>query len=111
MPSFKVEEAVRLIADLGFDSLELSMLPDWDSTPAKLSVDRRRTLRRMLAHNRLARNALMETTPPSPDDAEPQKSLYRLKQAAELGRDLSPEQVPLIQTVLGGGKWEDKKSL
>lgn len=111
MPAVKTEDAIRLVAELGFDSLELSMLPDWDSAPAKLSAERRRTLRKMIADKGLAITSLMEDIPPSPVDSEHQASLDRLKRAAELGRDLSPDRVPLIQTVLGGGKWDEKKEL
>lgn len=111
MPTAKVEEAIRRIAETGFDSLELSMLPDWDSAPTKLTAERRRTLRQMLADNGLVLASLMEDIPPSTVDAEHQAALDRLNRAAELGRDLSPDRVPLIQTVLGGGKWEDRKEL
>lgn len=111
MPSVKVEEAIRSIAELGFDSLELSMMPNWDSSPAKLSAARRGALRRLLADNGLALTSLMEDLPPSADDAVQQMSLERLKRAAELGHELSPARAPLIQTVLGGGKWDEKKAL
>lgn len=111
MQSRSVEDAVRAIAEAGFDGVELSLMPDWDSAPAKLSADRRRQLRQMLADSGLRLNALMEDLPPSADQANHQAALDRLKLAAELGSDLSPNRQPLIQTVLGGGEWEDKKSL
>lgn len=111
MQSRSVEEAIALVAESGFDGIELSVMPDWNSAPVKLSVERRRTLRSLLADRGLTLVSLMEDLPPSVVDAEHQKSLDRLKLAAELGRDLSPEAPPLIQTVLGGGMWPDKREL
>ena len=53
----------------------------------------------------------MENLTPSAAAADHQKALERLKQAAELGHDLAPDSPPLIQTVLGGGDWNEKKAL
>ena len=68
MQSAKVEDAIRLIADLGFDGIELSVMTEWDSVPGKLSDERRRTIRRMLADAGLLLSSLMENLshPPSP---------------------------------------------
>ncbi len=40
-----------------------------------------------------------------------QAALVRMREAIELGRDLAPGQKPLVQTVLGGGKWDEVKSM
>ncbi len=111
MQSYKTEEAIRLIADLKYDALELTVIPEWDSSPEKLRGERRGTVRRLLGDTGLTLTSLMENLPPSATDAEHQKSLERLKLAAELGHDLAPDSPPLIQTVLGGGSWNDKKEL
>ena len=111
MQSLGVEEAIALVVAAGFEGMELSVMPDWNSAPARLSPERRRTLRRLLADNGLALNSLMEDLHPSAVDAEHQQVLNRLKQAAELGRELSPEKPPLIQTVLGSGTWLEKREL
>jgi sugar phosphate isomerase/epimerase len=111
MQSRSVDEAIALILESGFDALELSVMPDWNSAPGKLSRDTRIELRNVLKHSGLALVSLMEDLHPSPVDAEHQKSVDRLQQAAELGRQLSPEKPPLIQTVLGGGAWMDKREL
>ena len=111
MQSHSVEKAIELVVEAGFDGMELSVMPDWSSAPTRLSTERRQSLRRQFADSGLALNSLMEDLHPSAVEAEHQKTLDRLKQAAELGRDLSPQKPPLIQTVLGGGKWDDKKGL
>lgn len=111
MQSLSAEEALRAIADVGFDGVELSLMPDWDSAPEKLTAERRGELRRLLSDSGLRLASLMEDLPPSADDAEHRRSLDRLGRAAELGRDLAPHSPPLIQTVLGAGAWDEKKSL
>ena len=111
MQSYKVDEAIRLIAGLKYDAIELTVMPDWDSSPEKLTGERRDAVRRMLADTGLTLTSLMENLTPSAADADHQKTLERLKLAADLGRDLSPDSPPLIQTVLGGGDWNEKKEL
>lgn len=111
MPSLTAEEALRTIAEIGFDGVELSLMPDWDTAPQKLSTERRGELRRLLADSGLRLTSLMEDLPPSANDTEHRHTLERLEQAAELGRDLAPHAPPLIQTVLGAGAWDDKKAL
>ena len=111
MQSYKVEEAIQLIAGLKFDAIELTVLPEWDSSPGKLSGERRSAVRRLLIDTGLTLTSLMENLTPSATDAEHLKTLDRLKLAAELGHELAPDMPPLIQTVLGGGEWSEKKSL
>lgn len=111
MQALKVEEAISLIAETGFDSLELSVMPDWDSAPSKFPEARRRTVRKQLDDTGLRLTSLMEDLHPSSDDAVHRQGIERLKLAIELGHALSPERPPLIQTVLGGGKWLEKRDL
>lgn len=111
LQSLKVEEAVDLVSRTGFDSLELSLMAEWDSAPPKLSAERRREIRQRLADTGLRLTSLMEDLHPSADAAVHRQGLDRLKQAADLGHDLSPAQQPLIQTVLGGGTWESQRKL
>lgn len=111
MQSFKVEEAIGAIAKVGFDGLELTMMEGWDSAPKHLSGERRQSVRRTIRDEGLVLNSLMEDLTPSSVDSEHQKTLDRLKQAAELAHDLAPARHPVIQTVLGGGNWNEKKNL
>ncbi|MEI8020273.1 MAG: TIM barrel protein [Schlesneria sp.] len=111
MQSYKVEEAIRLISDLKYDALELTVMPEWDSSPHKLTGERRGVVRKILGETGLILASLMENLSPSAADVEHQKTLDRLKLAAELGHDLAPDSPPLIQTVLGGGDWSQKKEL
>ena len=111
MQSYKTEEAIRSIADLKYDALELTVMPEWDSSPHKMNGERRGVVRKMLGDTGLTLTSLMENLTPSVADDDHQKVLERLKQAAELGHDLAPASPPLIQTVLGGGDWNERKEL
>jgi len=111
MPSLKTEEALRVIAEVGYDGVELAVRPEWDAAPGRMPPARRQALRQVLGELGLEVTALMEHLLPSADEAQHAAGLERLRQVAELGQDLRPQQPPLIQTVLGGGTWEEQKSM
>ena len=110
MKSLKLEEAIDAIAGIGYDGTEFATMPEWDSTPANLSPERRAAIRQRLADKGLKLTALMENLPPSADDAQHKAGLERLRKVAELAHELVPARPPLIQTVLGGGKWDEIKT-
>ena len=72
MQSYKVEEAIRLISALKYDALELTAMPDWDSSPEKLVGERRGNVRQLLKEKGLILTSLMENLTPSAADAEHQ---------------------------------------
>jgi inosose dehydratase len=111
MKGMPLEKAIRTVADIGFDSIEIAVLPGYDGEPARLPAARRREVRKLLADNGLRLTALMENLPPAADDRRHKADLERLRRAMELGRDLAPDDPPLVQTVLGGGTWEAKRQL
>ena len=106
MKSLKLEEAIDAIARIGYDGTEIATMPEWDSTPAKMPSGRRAEIRKRLADKGLKLTALMEHLPPSADDKQHTASLERLRGVIAMSHDLVPGAPPLIQTVLGGGKWE-----
>ena len=111
MKTMKTEAAIRALAEVGYDGIEITAHSDWDAAPERMSPDRRRHLRALLDDTGLEVTALMEHLYPSRDDKTHAVSLDRLKRVAELGHDLSPNSPPLIQTVLGGGKWDRVKNM
>lgn len=111
MKTLKVEEAVRTIAEIGYDSVEITVWPDWDAAPANMPNERREAVRRLIAEQGSKLVSLMEHIVPSDDDAEHAIHLERLEGVFELANDLAGDQKPLVQTVLGGGDWEQKKTL
>ena len=111
MPSLSPAAAVDLVADTGFDSIEIAVLADWPTAPERLTAVDRRDLRARLAGRGLVVSALMENLPPATDETAHRMQLDRLVRAAALARDLAPDRVPLVQTVLGGGRWDDVRAL
>lgn len=111
MKSLTLEESIQQIAAIGFGSFECCANAEWDSTPARMPKDRRQKVARLLSECGLRLAAVMENLPPSADDQLHQAALVRMREAIELGRDLAPGQKPLVQTVLGGGKWDEVKSM
>src|SRR6266446_4647082 len=100
MRGIALERALGIIADIGFDG-----------EPARMSAERRREVRRLLADRRLRLTALMENLPPATEDARHRADLDRLRGVMALAHDLEPDRPPLVQTVLGGGTWEEKREL
>jgi sugar phosphate isomerase/epimerase len=113
MKGMPLEEAIGLIASIGFDGIEIATQPGFDGEPAKLSSTRRAAVRRRLDDSGLTLTALMEQITPTTDEQAHHVEVERLGRVADLSRALGrdPARPPLIQTVLGGGVWDEKKSL
>ncbi|MBI1314572.1 TIM barrel protein [bacterium] len=111
MKSLKTEAAIETISEIGYDAVELTVWPGWDCAPDNVSAERRRTIRQLISGKSLKLTSLMEHLYPSPDDAEHAAGLQRLEKVYQLARDLAGEQRPVVQTVLGGGTWDEQKGL
>lgn len=111
MKSMKTEDAIRTIANIGYDGIEIAVRPDWDAAPSQMPAARRSQVRTLLDSSGIVLTALMEHLYPTNDDADHRSGMDRLRKVAELGHDLAPKASPLIQTVLGGGTWEQKKNM
>ena len=111
MQSLTLEDAVREVAAIGFGGFELCAIPQWDSTPSRMDHNRRKAVRSLLESTSLRLVTVMEDLPPQADEGKHAQSQERLKAAIELGRDLSPAKPALVQTVLGGGKWDEVKNM
>lgn len=107
MKSLALDDALAACSKIGYDAVELAVMPDWPAAPAKLSPADRRRLRERLAELGLALHALMENLNLAADDATDRQQRERLKAAGELAHDLAPDAPPLVETVVGGkaGEW------
>ncbi len=106
--TLKTESAIDLLATIGFDSVELTIWPQWDANPATMKSTRRRSLRKQLVARGLRLTSLMEHLHIDETNRSPRARLERIKLAAELAHDLSPDRPPLMQTTIGGGgQWKD----
>ena len=108
MKNLKTEQAIKELSRIGFDAVELTVRTDWDADSAKMNAERRKSLRGQMKDASLSLTSLMEHVHPT-NDTEQKVALERLKLATELAHDLATDEVPLIQTVLGGGNWEQEK--
>jgi hypothetical protein len=88
LPKLPVSKAVALIASIGFDSVELAVIPDRDSAPTKLDQAMRKALRKQLGDSGLKLTALMESLTPSPSWREQATALDRLRRAADLATSM-----------------------
>ncbi len=109
MKTLKTERALQVIDECGYDAVEVTVWPDWDAAPARMSKERRRKIRKSLGDKGLKLTSLMEHLYPPTDPKQHAQSLERLKGVFQLARDLSPDDPPVVQTVLGGGTWEAKR--
>lgn len=109
--NLKTETTIDLIVDTGYDSVEITVWPNWDAAPANMSPVRREQIRKQLSDSGLVLTSLMEHVYPEANDSKHKASLERLKAVFQLANDLCPEKPPVVQTVLGGGNWENKKTL
>jgi sugar phosphate isomerase/epimerase len=101
MKSVPTREALSTLAGIGYDGVELCLIPGWPTDPAKLSSGDQAGLRRMLADGGLALPAFLESLPMIGTAEKRAYNLDRLKLAAALAHELSASAPPCIDTVLG----------
>jgi inosose dehydratase len=111
MKTVPTEDAVSVIADTGYDGIEITVWPDWDAAPSNMSPERRKRVRGLIEDKGLKLTSLMEHIAPTENDVEHAAQVERLRGVAQLANDLASGTPPLIQTVLGGGTWDEKKEL
>ncbi len=102
MRKLPIKEALRVCAEIGYDSVEIVCMPGWPCAPESLSAMARQELRDQLSNSKLTLASLMENVSPLADDKAHAAILERLKRACGLGHDLLPGATPIIETVLGG---------
>jgi sugar phosphate isomerase/epimerase len=103
MRTLALDAALEGCAKIGYDAVELALLPNYHAEPKRLGKDERRRLRERLRRLRLGLPALMENLPLHGNEQSQRDNLGKLQAALDLARDLSPDAPPLIETILGGG--------
>ena len=110
LPGYTVPEAIRLVAKTGFDSIELAAMPGYHGSPEKLTKPVRIEVRKLIEESGIKLGALMGF--PRPDPSKMRENKDRMEKLLELNLDLSgKKEPPLIQSVLGGGRWDEKKTV
>lgn len=112
MKLLPLAEAISACAKIGYDGVELALMPGYPSEPKALSADARKELRKRLTDAKLSLHGLMENLPALGDDKAHAANLDRLKAAAELGHALSQDAPLPIETILGGkpAEWDTVKA-
>ena len=109
LPGYSLEDAIRLVADIGFDSIEFASMSGYHGAPDQIAASKRKDIRQQIADSGLQLGALMGL--PTPNAGKQADNTAWVEQMLELAVDLVPGTPPIIQSVLGGGEWDDKKSL
>jgi sugar phosphate isomerase/epimerase len=109
MQTVPIETAVTHCAALGFDGLELTVIPGWTTDAATLDAPARRRIRTLYDDHRLELCGLSGNVPlldGSPAEQREVMARFRgyLDLAAELGK---PGEAPLIVTTTSGGSPRD----
>jgi sugar phosphate isomerase/epimerase len=111
MPTVPLEEAIPGLADIGYDGIEICVGPNRDRGDlAEFDAARRGHLRQALSDAGLGLPALfMLGSIFAPDEAAHQANLDRLREAAQLARDLGMTEPPVLAIGFGAGRdqWDD----
>lgn len=107
MKTLKTEDALRHLSKIGYDSVELCLNDGWDAAPKNVTAKRRKELRLLLNDLGLKLTALMINIRLNGDQ---KPSIAKIKEAAQLGHDISPNKPPVIESVGGGGEWAGVKN-
>jgi inosose dehydratase len=102
MKSLTTEDAIRELAKIGYDTIELDSTAGTDGDPMNLTSARRADLRKMTKDLGLKFTAVQGVRPPSIDEKQHAANLERFKVLAQLCHDLDPGRPPLIECGLGG---------
>jgi sugar phosphate isomerase/epimerase len=110
MKNIPVRQAIQHIGKLGYKALSLTMMPTWDTEPKLLSKTDRIEIRKQIGDLGLVLSTVMESLRPLPVTSR-ERTLERLRAAAELAHELSPGIAAAIETTLGGrpAVWEQSK--
>ncbi|MBL9183929.1 MAG: sugar phosphate isomerase/epimerase [Verrucomicrobiaceae bacterium] len=111
LQSMDLESAIKLVAETGYDCVEITAFEGFTGDPLLVSKERRAGIQKQMADQKLRLCALMADLHPNAEKAVHAKQTDSLKRMAELGHDVAPAQPLLIQTVLAGKDWETSKML
>ena len=109
LPEFRYGDAFETVGRLGYDAVELCLLEGYSCDPSELGQSDRAQIRSLLSEHDMLVAGMMEKILLTADDADHRRDLEKIKAAAQLGHDLSPDAMPPLETVLGGKppQWEE----
>jgi inosose dehydratase len=108
MPSVPIDVAVAHCAGLGFDGLELTVIPGWITDAADLDAAERRRIRQLYDDHNLDLCGLCANTPLLADDSrEHASNIARFKTYLDLASELKKPGEPMGVSTTSSGKGED----
>ena len=115
MPKVPVDEALAHLAGLGFDGVELTVIPGYTTELMKLDAVERSRIRRLLEKHHLILPAIAAHSSLLSDDAATHAAnMARLKGAVDLAVELAQEDImPVVNTTPGGKpeEWDTIRDL
>ncbi len=113
LPTLSYEEAIPMLADIGYDGVELCVSEKHKgATIPELPADRRADIRGMLEEHGLGLPAIFTLGGLYAADGEAHmRTLDHVSRCAELGRDLGMREPPVVALGFGGKKdqWDEIK--
>jgi sugar phosphate isomerase/epimerase len=109
LPTLKLDEAIRLVGETGFDCVEIAVMKGTSGEPDMVSPEDRKNIPKLLKDSDLRLSALMADLTLAVDDAKFREHTDSFRKIIDLGREFFPDRPPLVQTVLGGKDWEAVK--
>jgi sugar phosphate isomerase/epimerase len=111
MKTMSTADALRTLAEIGYDGVQICFIAGWPTDPAKLSASDRKDLRKLIGDTGLAVPAVLENISYANTAEKRAQNLERLKMAVALCNELVPTKPPVVDSVLGGktADWEKLK--
>lgn len=112
MKSLPLDTALKTCADIGYSHVEFSLNAGYATEPSAFSAESRKATAAMLKERQLSLPCLMVMMSLTADDNAHSDALKLIESASQMGRDLVPEQPPILETIPGGSptKWEEQKA-
>jgi sugar phosphate isomerase/epimerase len=115
MPTVPIDVALRHLSELGYDGVEITVIPGYTTELSTLDSAERKRIAGLLKQYNLALPAVAGHTPILTDTPEQwAQNLDRLKRTADLCVDWQTDEgIPDLDTTVGGkpGQWEERKDL
>ena len=114
MPTIPIDTSIPHLAQLGFDGIELTVLPGYTTELSTLDSDKRSQIASLLAKHDLRLQAIAAHSSLLTDEEAHAQNMQRLKGAVDLAVDLAQEAgLPVVNTISGGKpeQWEELKAL
>jgi inosose dehydratase len=113
MPLIPIDVAVAHCASLGFDGLELTVIPGWSTDAAGLDVAERKRIRRLYDDHQIELCGMSGNTPLlAADPDEHARNMTRLRGYLDLAAELQhPGETLIVTTTTGDGadEWDNLK--